>query len=107
MEWQTVFLTIGGAAISFLGLWCAHTMNNQRESAVALWNALNAFRAEVAQYKLEVAKEFASEDHLREVEDRMVKALEGISTKMDKLIEAFHDHILWERKQYERKEEAR
>lgn len=100
MDWQTVFLTIGGAAIGFLALWCFHIMTIQRESVTALWTALNNFKADMADYKLKVAEDFASEAHLREVEDRMVKALEGISTKMDKLIDAFHEHVVWERKQY-------
>ena len=44
---------------------------------------LKALRADFTDYKLQVAREYASVDHLKEVETRLVDAIEKLTGKMD------------------------
>jgi len=44
---------------------------------------LKGLRAEFTDYKLQVAREYASVDHLKEVENRLVDAIEKLTGKMD------------------------
>lgn len=37
-------------------------------------------------YKLEVAEKYASVSHLQEVEERLVKSIDGLTFRIDKLI---------------------
>jgi hypothetical protein len=100
MELKDVLLTIGGGALVFLSLWIYYVMTTAHNSSKELWKEFNAHKQQFSDYKLYASREFASENHLKEVEDRMVKALEGINDKLDKLVDAFHAHVLWEQNMY-------
>jgi hypothetical protein len=52
-----------------------------------LADRINQLREELSNYKLEVAKEYASTTHLKEVEIRLVTAVESLTQRIDRLID--------------------
>ena len=98
MDWQTFTLTIGGAIVVAFAAWNRHIMSQKHTEHVEMWNAINSMRADFSSYKLQVAREFASTDHLKEVEQRLVRALEGIDSKMDSLVEHFQQFLMSSRR---------
>lgn len=94
MDWQTFTLTIGGGIVLAFAAWNRHIMAQKHQEHTEMWNAVNAIRADQAAFKLQVAREFASTEHLKEVEQRLVKALEGIDSKMDNLVEHFQQFLI-------------
>lgn len=48
---------------------------------------INLVRQELTEYKLQVAQEYASVEHLKEVENRLVRAIEKLTEKMEDMPE--------------------
>lgn len=99
MDWQTTFTVIGGGAIVFLASWCFYNMQHTHEVTSELWEAINDMRKDITEHKLQVSKDFASVEHLKDVEGRVAKTLDSIDKKMDDLIKVFQEHIMWEQKE--------
>ena len=77
MDWQTVFIVIGGAAFAMLVGWCRWLTARVGQTVEQL-----------AAYKLEVAKEYASVPHLKDVEQRLVNELTNMSRQLGRLADA-------------------
>ena len=52
-----------------------------------LLNRIYGLREEITVFKLDVAKNYASIEYLKDVEDRLLKDLENLDQKLDRLIE--------------------
>lgn len=74
MDWQTVFIVIGGAAFSILVAWCRWLSAKVGELA-----------EDLGDYKLAVAKEYASIAHLNAVEHRLVAELHTMNRNLTRL----------------------
>lgn len=83
MDWQTVFIVIGGAAFAVFAGWCRW-----------LTARIGEVEKELSGYKLEVSRQFASVDHLKEVEERLIKALGDLGVKFDRFAEMFQQHLM-------------
>jgi len=47
-----------------------------------IWKGIRSVQSNLEAYKLDVARQYASVDHLKDVEDRIVKALEKLADEM-------------------------
>ena len=51
------------------------------------WAMVQAVRDELAGFKLRVAEKYVSSDSLREIEDRLVAAIERLGERLDRVID--------------------
>lgn len=77
MDWQTVFIVIGGAAFAVLAGWCRWLTARVGQAAEQL-----------AAYKLDVAEKYASVGHLKEVEQRLINELATMNRTLARLADA-------------------
>lgn len=84
MNWET-WTTPAGATLLLAilgGVW--RILSNEIRAVRA---EAQAAREDLAAYKLEVAKEYASTSHLKEVEIRLVTTIESLTQRIDRLID--------------------
>lgn len=91
MNWETI-AAIGMFACTALGLaggWFARVMKGESaaESARAALAAVDIVRADLAAFKTEVAKDYASNTMITQMEERLVTAIERLGDRLDKWVD--------------------
>lgn len=91
MNWETA-AAIGMFACAALGLaggWFARVMKgeNAAEAARVALAAVETVRADLAAFKTEVARDYASNRMIEQMEERLVKAIERLGDRMDAWID--------------------
>lgn len=83
-------------AIAGLGVWYntrnqvqknSETIKDLQERIKSLEDAKGRTAQELAEYKLQVAKEYATTHSIREVEERVVQAIERLGDRLDKFLD--------------------
>lgn len=98
MDWITFVSFVGGGTAVFLAAWIFYVMQQKTREHAEMWRAINSIRDDLSAYKLKVSEQFATTEHLKSVETRLVEALEGINERLDKLLDAFQHHLINDQK---------
>lgn len=80
------FLIVTGSAVA--GVWW-FLFNSILAARRELQSEIQRIRQEFTAYKLEVAQNYASVEHLKEVETRLVNAIEKLTDKLDTMPDRF------------------
>jgi len=75
MTWMEWVQLIAIPAFGFMSLWCWRLMTQ-----------IDKVASNLNEYKLAVAKEYASVTYLKDVEQRLVHQLEQMNSKLDRLV---------------------
>lgn len=90
-------ITLIGFAITGLGVWYntraqvqknTETIKDQQDRIRILEEARGTTARELAEYKLQVAKEYATTNSIREIEERVVQAIEKLGARLDKFFDS-------------------
>lgn len=98
MDWQTVFLTIGGGAVTALAAWNRYLMAKLSELKRDIWSELDHRKDACHATHQQITKEYASVAHLQEVERRLQTVIDRIEGKLDRLPQEIIERIVAERK---------
>lgn len=84
MEATNIILTVAGVTITFLvgAVW-----RISENKLAALTVKLDRTSSDLSNYKLKIAEDYVSRETLREMEERIVKAIEQISETQGKIFE--------------------
>jgi Tfp pilus assembly protein PilO len=81
ITWEQIISLLAIAGVCSGAWWFLFSYNLATRKE--LQKEIQGLRQELAAYKLEVAERYASVDHLKEVESRLVMAIDKLTDKLD------------------------
>lgn len=85
VQWSDVATVIGILAVMFGGLWFLWSRIAQAEDRAVV--SVTAVKSDLADFRLKVAEQYVSRDNLKDLEDRLVQAIERLGDRLDRVLE--------------------